>query len=235
MPRDNFLYERVLLRILKEGGEAPDLEGLAAVTFRASETGRTGALYKPDVFLSGVESGDPVDEAIQAAVVGYVRVSPTEHPCRSAWAVTEITGEGYGRLVYGMGYALSPRNMLVSDRTSVSAPAYDSWASAFQRAGKGQKLPLDDHENPKTPSEDDDCVIHGSWLDADCSGRDPKPLNYAYRGGSWTRPMLAELEAAHRETLTRLSRFPGGAESIRDIDSKFLAAGRRLFKRTYPM
>lgn len=90
------------------------------------------------------------------SIIGMIRIEKPLHPCNGAWEVKNSAGPGQGKLVYAMGYFLSPSGKLIADRFSVSRKAQNSWKRVRK---KSEGEPLDDIDNRKTPPESDDCVV----------------------------------------------------------------------------
>jgi len=129
-------------------------------------------------------------------------VSRQEMPCLGAWEVISSAGPKYGKMVYGVGYALSPNGVLMPDRSSVSTSARGGWTSSFSRGETvGQ---LDDWENPKTPEPEDDCWVHNE---------DGAPyLDYAYSVGSErSMEIFRTLEANHKRYMEQLGDYDSKA------------------------
>ena len=92
-----------------------------------------------------------------------------------SWEVSSIAGVGYGKLLYGIGYYLSPRGRLMPDRVYSSKRARDAWTRSVPKM-KG--LPLDDVNDPQTPEKEDDCDVQ---VPTKKGGPDPV-LDKAYEG-----------------------------------------------------
>jgi hypothetical protein len=84
-------------------------------------------------------------------------------PC---WNAYQIFGpaarQKYGPMMYDIAMSIAPNKTLTSDKifgSSESAKAV--WDYYRYRRTDVEKLPMDDIENPKTPSPEDDCMLMG--------------------------------------------------------------------------
>lgn len=149
-------------------------------------------LYSPSELL-GLDWSNRF-EIPKSVLRGSAGFGQTDKPCRRAWQVSSIAGIGFGKLLYGLGYALVPSGRLMPDRDFSSKRAKDAWTRS---AGKMKGLPLDDVENPKTPEKEDDCKVQ---VPTDKGGPDPV-LDVAYEG-----PQVdpGPMERVHEKTIEKL-------------------------------
>lgn len=172
-----------------------------------------------------VGRGEPL-EIPKSVLKGYAAYGQPENPCNGAWEVSSIAGVGYGKLLYGIGYYLSPRGRIMPDRYYSSKRARDAWTKAAP-AMKG--YPLDDIENPKTPEKEDDCKVQ---IPTKKGGPDPV-LDVAYEGPPVDPgPMVA----IHEETVDKLTKIfndLGDELSQQDVekmlDDMFRKASTKFF------
>jgi hypothetical protein len=140
---------------------------------------------------------------VMKGVIKIVAPSKNSGPCYGAWQVVKANGEGYGRELYGLAYAMSPSGKLISDREQVSDDAIDGWKNA---ASKRKALPLDNlwhiHKTPEsyhTDDPQDDCRTYSQWP----GEKDINHLNFAYEANGSEGAILASLTANHATTLER--------------------------------
>lgn len=238
---DSLLVERVMERLLVESGApAVDPDYAVYVTPRTigGPGGRGGVIYRSEVLTviygesSYIKDRFMLADVLQDAIIGYIEVGPPQWPCQGAWEVRYAAGPGFGKLVYGIGYALSPNNRLVPDRKVVSNDAYKAWSKV---AAGGKGMPLDNFADPQTSDKGDDCRLH-QRTDDDCAkagGRDPSPINAAYDGGSWTRSVLASLKEKHAATMKQIEDLGGSPESAGLVEEALREAGERFFWDNY--
>jgi hypothetical protein len=137
---------------------------------------------------------------------GIYRMSNSTGKCNSAWMVYRSAGPGYGKVVYGAGYALSPSGRLIPDRGSVSDDAIGGWKKAFS-SGRG-RIPLDDidhqHNVPgneyHTDDPYDDCVVY----DDESVNGNAEVLNQAYESEGWEKGMLDSMMTRHENCMKQL-------------------------------
>lgn len=139
-----------------------------------------------------------------------------------AWDAAEITlsaaTKGYGPLMYDIALALHGR--IMPDRVAVSSAAENIWSKYMKSRSDVKKLPLDNVNDPKTPSTEDDSTFH-----------DPanltNPLNYAYQATS--TPDVSRLETNHIMSLKRFASYV--SESL--DDDFFWYAAKKFFTKKY--
>lgn len=232
MKNESILIERVMRRLLVEGEGPPSTEGLAV--YQCPESGGIGAtIYRPATLLTMLKSGKKMADAAGESVVAYVEVGPTDHPCNGAWAIRFSGGPSYGKLLYGIAYALTPNDLLTPDRKSVSTSAYNAWAGVARRV-KG--IPFDDVGAEKwekmTPGDSsDDCTIHRRG-DKDCSDppRDPSVLNAAYPAPSWAASVLRDLTRSHKSVQNSLVAM---GVSVTAVEKQIRDLGFVFWRGTY--
>lgn len=150
-------------------------------------------LYSP----SGVEDnlGDVVASVengrdgagVTGVIVGMAGYGKPTGPCHGAWGVTSIAGVGYGRILYGLGYNLTPNGRLMPDRFDNTPMAVAAWSKA---ARKLKKVPFDE--------EDCDLVLPRSK-----GGPDPL-LDAAYEGGGLPDQEIAKMRVRHADVVRLL-------------------------------
>ena len=183
------LIESIYRRLIIESA-IPDIEGLAAcaeydesegyaVLFRIDEESikwiKSAAMGK----ISGRLLG------INGIVVGMISITEAAYPCWGASEVSQSVGPDFGKIVYGMGYAMSPHGRLMSDRSEVSKSAMAGWSRA---ALSRKALKFDNVSKPKTKPEEDDCSVY--------RGAKGKILNVALESQGWEKAMLDKLVSA---------------------------------------
>ena len=141
-----------------------------------------------------------IGDFLKESVVAMIAIAPAKGPCNGAWEVKLSAGPGRGKLVYSMGYYLSPNGALISDRQSLSLPAQGAWKKASKK-GKGK--PLDDITDPKTADPSDDCAVWtidslgpGQGYPADEDAVDA--VNQSYEAGTGGYDFDAMTEEAER-------------------------------------
>jgi hypothetical protein len=205
-----------LKSIIREALDTQELkmDGVAAM-IETEPNQKSAALYDMDKaiqLIKMIEDKDPNadDFAIKNVLKGLIIVGPPKQDnCWGAWEVKFSAGKGQGKLLYSLGYALSPTRLLSSDRNEVSDAAQGSWSSAFGKskdgtkaaldaksarsAGEWTRLQFDDSSKPeserRTPKfADDDCKVHP----------DKDQLNFAYKGDiGQAMTALGGLRSAH--------------------------------------
>ena len=158
--------------------------------------------------------------AAEKSVVGYISLGPPIHGnAWGAWEVTRSAGPGYGKILYSIGYALSPSGLLMPDRVSVSPSARAAWKKASK---KYDSLELDalPPEN-KTDTKEDDAELHDE--------EDNEYLDRAYIAKGTETGMINQLIAAGKDLETNLAKkFKGKTEQI---IAAFHSAGLRHFAK----
>ena len=152
-------------------------------------------LYSPSELL-GLD-WENTFEIPKSVVKGYAAFRQTDNPCNDAWEVSSIAGIGFGKLLYGLGYALVPGGRLMPDRHFSSRRAKDAWTKS---AGKMKGLPLDDVNSPKTKDPNDDCEVQ---VPTGKGGPDPV-LDVAYEGPKVDPSPMVRV---HEETIDKLTKI----------------------------
>lgn len=151
-------------------------------------------------------SSGKLQTMLQTRVIkGLIMVAePASSECWGAWEVKFSAGRGMGKLLYGLGYAMTPSRLLMPDRKKVSDDAGFAWdkmsgktkdmtdaatqkrSSSRDVAGTLSRIKFDDERNPKTDIPEDDCRIHNSR----------EHLNYAYRSDGSEMAAMGSMKAA---------------------------------------
>ena len=171
---------------------------------------------------------DHIKVAARDSVVGYIVVGPpNEGKAWGAWEVTRIAGKGYGKILYSIGYALSPNGLLMPDRVSVSDDARAAWRSASKKL---KSLPLDPlpPEN-KTETPEDDARFHEPGAGEDEA--DVEFLNRAYVASGDEKKMFDDLVAAGERLEEELTKKIG--KKALYVIGAFMSGGSRLFMGAY--
>ena len=196
----------------------------------------TGILYDVEELKSALGAGkkkkksDPIDGGrVYPAIRGFIVVEEAESKgygqCNNAWQVSYIAGPGFGKILYGAGYALSASKKLTSDRQIVSPYARSAWAKAA--ASKRGREPFDDVEAPpeekKTPDDpSDDCIIHKE------PGRES--LNFSYSPEGWEPTILSALKRAHDSAMEEAE---AAGFSREEVEFALDDAGNEFFGDNY--
>ena len=141
----------------------------------------TSVAYDATSFLNSmkeaIKRGENVGKFVRyntsASILGMIQLKePGSYgKCNDAWEVKKSAGEGYGKLVYGMGYHVSGEvgsGWLMPDRKTISDKARNAWRSVRKKS-KGK--PLDNikhdkdnfvsdkfHDEYHTEDKSDDCI-----------------------------------------------------------------------------
>jgi hypothetical protein len=233
------IIERVFNRILLESAGV-NLDGLAAFVVMSSEP--TAIIYLRQVVEDNLPAPHIKTKPIwdkspnffmTQVVKGLVRLHGPPHPCDGAWQTRFTVGPSLGKLVYGLGYAMSPTGKLMASRekgsdgsAKVTAAAQGGWSKNFLKKGRvGRRL--DDIELPEserlTPDDPtDDCIL-----------QDPKgegnPMNYSYKAEGWEAGALSTLMSEHEQVMQLIpSEFQGAFIAALE------AGGGAFWKNHYP-
>lgn len=122
---------------------------------------REGVLLDRDHLIKACkyyDDADTFDNFIKSAFVGVIKIDEPDNACNSAWEVKEAGThrKGFGKIVYQLGYWLSPTHTLISDRSAMSQPAFNAWLG-WSKKYSGKEL--DDVLHPKNNDPDDDCTV----------------------------------------------------------------------------
>lgn len=165
---------------------------------------------------------DVAKAAARGSVVGYISVGPPQYGnAWGAWEVTRSAGRGHGKLLYAIGYALSPKGLLMPDRVSVSDSAIEAWRKASATRDSLQLDPLPP-EN-KTDTRVDDAEVH------DKEGLEF--LDRAYKAQGWEKSAVDDMIVAGNQIeamLEKKLKSKAGA-----VVGAFLSAGPSLFSRSF--
>ena len=172
---------------------------------------RTYMLYDPVDLLEKLAASETSDDYVELTDAVHAVVSIIK-PVFQQWGAKEVSRTaavgGYGPLLYDI--AMDDAGGLTPDRDSVSRSARGVWRYYMDNRGDVEKKPLDDAENPKTPTKKDDSTLH--------PGGKRSPLNYAYfikRG-----PGTARLKANHEKFRLRIRGY-GGNDFLGDLAQEF--------------
>jgi len=139
------LYVRQLL-LSESSSPIRDL----AVVLKDRGDKKAAAFYDAGLFLSlmkGARQWEQLDDAIEKSMAAFVSIKePYKYPCSGAWSISLAWGPGYGEVLYGTAYVLSPNHTLIPDRHSVSGRAAEAWKKAFAKSGIIKK-PIDNVED----------------------------------------------------------------------------------------
>lgn len=241
------ITERVFRRLIIEAGMVPN-ESQAALVDDHSNLKRA-IIYDRSLFLrdldfvkfnlrKGKEREETLLDFFNDIMLGFIEISPPESysgigygPCADAWMVAAVAGPGYGKNVYGLGYALSPNGMLIPDRGSVKPKARNAWRSVFAKDVK--KVRLDDkyHEHSEEGNEYhtddpfDDCKLH----------RDPEDpqLDYAYSGTGEEEALLNKLVDNHYDAFNQIYEQSGDEDLILLAERYLRSAVAKFWKTHY--
>jgi len=207
--------------------EAVGGERLALYTRRRSSSIKV-VLYSPADLLAldwGKKFKLPTE-----VLRGFASFHKAEDPCNGAWEVEAIAGIGYGKILYGLGYALVPGGRLMPDRNFTSKRAKGAWMKSL---GKVRGFPLDDVNDPQTKDPNDDCTVR---VPVKKGGPDPV-LDMAYEGPA-VDP--GPMQQVHRETVEELMRIlnDGGESMNLDevagvLNDMLLKAGLKYFQTEF--
>lgn len=167
---DKRLYEYVRRVVLSEALSQSDY-----ALYRVEQGDRrVGIVYNARNITNLIKLGDKSDiaSAVEEKIIGGIGIKKPDDPCADAWEVTNSVGKGQGKLVYALGFFLSPTNRLMPDRNSVSKDAFAGWAKQVGRS----KKPLDNVKKPRNRDMSDDCEVWGT--------EDGKIVDNSYAGDS---------------------------------------------------
>lgn len=177
----------------------------------------------------------------ERVILGLIMVGPVGNgECWGAWEVKMVSSPRHAGVTYALGYAMSPRGILVSDRNSVSDKAKESWGRVYNdyedqtknaREKKsssedyGEKnvrfkldniaLPAEERETPDF--EGDDCQYY-SQAESDIALTYAAKMNRPRAQGA-----LGSLRANEAELKSRLERESKGAfEALVSVITPFL-------------
>ncbi len=185
------LTERVFERLLFESTRG-DSYGTCVYMKMLGPRMRVAIAYDADKLADVLskKSGDPTSHlktTLVDCILGTIMIRATPDqtgPCAGAWEVTGSAGPKYGKLVYAMGYYMSPTGRLIPDRFSLSQDAVLAWS----KVGKSSSIPLDDKTHPRpgrepfhdlhhTEDPSDDCLIYTTGVPGDVAFRNVRGVN----------------------------------------------------------
>lgn len=208
--------------------KTPDVSSLGIIARNFGDQ-KEVVIFKYDVIYSALSRRKSEDnvfdfliEVINKSVVGYgVFGPPDKGKAYGAWEVTHAAAPGLGKILYGIGYALSPTGLLMPDRHTVSPDAAQAWKKASKER---QSLKLDDlPPNNKTKSPNDDAELLNQ------PGNDH--LDFAYQEQGWEKGMTSRLIAQGKTALKELSSDVDRDEAA--IRNVFISAGTHFFRNQY--
>ncbi len=209
---------------------SPDESGLGALV-NQDDDGIEVILFKYDFLYSAMSKRKPdadifdfLKNNIFDSIAGYgFFTKPEKGAAYGAYEVTHAAAPGLGKVLYGMGYGLSPTGLLMPDRdkNAVSSDANQAWkrASSSRKSLKLDALP----PNNKTKNPEDDAVLHG------VPGKEH--LDFAYKAQGWEKSMTNKLISKGETVLKDLS-----DDVNRDINvlrHVFMAGGTNFFENQY--
>jgi len=162
---NTLLIRRFVRRIIQEKAKSvssAQSSGLALFLNYPSGYGATRIiLYNPSKLLDIFEEtfGNPTTEEITHSILGVVETEKWDgSPCNNVGNVINATAaeKGWGPLLYDVALSIS-NGGLMPDRGSVSSKASSVWNYYDKKRGDVKSIPLDNEDDPKTPSPKDDC------------------------------------------------------------------------------
>lgn len=244
----NTILQRIYQRLLRESSESPgDTTGFAAFTDLQGSTGeRDVTVYDINKLVASLKklrgsspepewSDEDIIDAIRPNVVGYIRINKASNlghgNCYDSWEVQFAAGPRIGKLLYGLGFALTDNGKLTSDRASVSPGAYGRWKK--EQGARKTTQEFDNVDEPKTKPTYDDCIVFD-----DETG---PILNKAYLEAGWERATLTNLRKQHERVkkymLDKLKSSDGNPlfspEDVSTIESLIPYAGGEFFDSSY--
>jgi hypothetical protein len=153
---DRRLYEYVRRIVLSEALTQNDM----ALYVIEQDPQRVGIVYNARNIANLLKLGNKADiaEAFEDKILGGIGIKKPDDPCADAWEVTNSVGKGQGKLVYALGFFLSPTRRLMPDRHSVSQDAFAGWAKQSKRPKKA----LDNVKKPSDNDDSNDCEVWGT-------------------------------------------------------------------------
>jgi hypothetical protein len=222
------LLKEYIAAVLLES--SPDESGLGALVKKEGDEIEV-VLFKYDALYSAMSKRSPDEDVfnflknnIFDCIAGYgVFTLPEKGEAYGAYEVTHAAAPGLGKILYGMGYGLSPSGLLMPDRdkNAVSPDADQAWkrASSSRKSMRLDSLP----PNNKTKNPEDDAVLHN------VPGKEH--LDYVYKAQGWEKSMTSSLVSKGETALKELS-----DDVNRDVNvlrHVFVAGGRNFFANQY--
>lgn len=224
------LLREYIRDVLKESAST---QGYAVITGESffNPDAVEAVLIDVSKFMSGMKSPpktslmtqlDVSKAAAKSSVVGYISVGPPQYGnAWGAWEVTRSAGRGHGKLLYAIGYALSPKGLLMPDRVSVSDSAIEAWRKASTSRDSLELDPLPP-EN-RTDTRVDDAEVH------DKEGLEF--LDRAYKAQGWEKSAVDDMIAAGNQIEAMLEKKLKSKAAA--VVGAFLSAGPSLFSRSF--
>ena len=247
------LVERVFERLLFESTRG-DSYGTCVYMKMLGERMRVAIAYDADKLADALskKSGDPTSH-LKDCILGTIMIRAASNltgPCAGAWEVTGSAGPKYGKLVYAMGYYMSPTGKLIPDRFSLSRDAVLAWS----KVDKSSSIPLDDKTHPRpgrepfhdlhhTEDPSDDCLIYTTGGSGDIASKnvrgvgrlDPRyvdAVNRAYAMGTMGYD-IDGMHATHERFVSEVLTSELGISSDKDVNDMFDSAGVLFFEKHY--
>lgn len=227
MKNKTLILREYVRRVLQESG-MPDVSSLGMIARNFGDQ-KEVVIFRYDMVYSALSRRKPEDnvfdfliDIITRSVVGYgIFGPPDKGSAYGAWEVTHAAAPGLGKILYGIGYALSPSGLLMPDRHTVSPDAAQAWkkASKDRKSLKLDALP----PNNKTATPNDDAELH--------SEPGKEHLDYVYEEQGWEKNVMSRLMAQGNTALKELSEDVNRDESA--IRSVFISAGTHFFRNQY--
>ena len=194
-----YLLERVFKRILRESYEQ-NMDSLALFVNDANSY-IEGTIYSPEqinIALSEIDNHiqnrhlydryeleQLIAQSARNAIKGYVQICPLGRKfsnTHGAWQIAKVASyksrSGIGTLLHQVGAALSPNDLIVTDRSSLSpagSGVFKTWVEKHPR--QQISLPPRDITNPITTNRELDLSQRKKWPDPN---KNPPHINFAY-------------------------------------------------------
>jgi hypothetical protein len=184
-------------------------------------------LYDPAGLLDAISEGKT--KGILSHVYGMLTLTKTSGTGKSPWEspmgavpVTRSAAQGgYGPMMYDI--AMSHYGTIYADRGSVTSDAKGIWQFYKDNRSDVKAFPVDDVDNPKTPSKEDDGHVK--------PGGKKNPLNYVYSTNS--RIGIGTLQQRHEKYAAEIVSAAGGKSSAKSVDAWFVELARKFFDSKY--
>lgn len=250
------LIERVFERLLIESSQGNSYGTCVYVKYEGVT--RTAIAYDADKLVSLLAGESEIasshlESCIIDCTLGTIMIRETpkiKGPCAGAWEVIGSAGRGYGKLVYAMGYFMSPTGRLIPDRSSLTQDAILAWATVNRSAG----IPLDDKTHPDSGREpfhdlyhtedpSDDCLIYNTGAPGEIKSRNVRgvdrldpvyvdAVNRAYAMGTMGYDVKG-MVASHERFLSEFLAQRLASETMTNINQIFNSAGIKFFDKHY--
>jgi hypothetical protein len=239
-------YLRSFIRqVILESSGTPSADSLAVYLPELYSDFATAIIYDTGALLQNLESLQKItfnnpnyldrvflirDVFIEHILKGFLQAGkPLERDgkCNGAWQVFKSAGPGIGKILYSVGYALSPNGQLFPDRGSVSTDAQAAWGKVF--GGSRRRKRFDDvkHQHDSindyhTDDPNDDCKIY--------KGAEAMYLNHSFESEGWEASVLSQLKANHKETIGKIKQL---APDLDDVEHLLNDARNDFFSKHY--